>query len=75
MTDTTLDLVDVFKYDLVDAICFCHAGLAQDSPHDERHYLNCVLNILFAYLSPEDRAEVDAYLADKKYLPPVNIIL
>tara|TARA_B100001778_G_scaffold64600_2_gene50566 strand:- start:1983 stop:2210 length:228 start_codon:yes stop_codon:yes gene_type:complete len=62
--------IPVFSYDLVDAVCHCHAALAQDSPHDERHYLNIVMNLLFAYLPHEERAYIDEYLAEKKYLPP-----
>ena len=66
-------MIEVFDYDLIDAVCMCHAGLAQDSPYDERHYLNLVLNMLFGYLTPEQKAEVEEYLAEKKYLPPVDI--
>ena len=66
-------MIEVFDYDLIDAVCMCHAGLAQDSPYDERHYLNLVLNMLFGYLTPEQKTEVEEYLAEKKYLPPVDI--
>lgn len=68
-----LNTVDVFSYDLMDAVCLCHAALAQDSPQTERHYINQILGLLFAYLSSEQRKDVDAYLAEKKYLPPVKI--
>ena len=68
-----INMIEVFDYDLIDAVCMCHAGLAQDSPYDERHYLNLVLNMLFGYLTSEQKAEVEEYLAEKKYLPPVNI--
>lgn len=70
-----LDEIQVFKYDLIDIICYCHAALAQDAPHDERHYINQILNVAFGYLPVEDRPTIDDYLADKKYLPPVNLIL
>ena len=73
-----MNTIDVFDYDLVDAVCLLHAGLAQDAPHDERHYLNLVLNLLFAYLNKEQRQEVEDYLAEKKYepgKPKVNLIL
>ena len=69
------DEIPVFRYDLVDAVCYCHAALAQDAPNDERHYINQILNVLFGYLPVEERAYIDEYLADKKYLPPVNLIL
>ena len=68
-----LKTIEVIDLDLIDAVCMCHAGLAQDSPYDEKHYLNLVLNILFGYLTKDQRAEVEVYLAEKKYLPPVNI--
>ena len=71
MTET--DQITVFAFDLVDAACMCYAGLAQDAPYDERHYLNSVLNILFGYLSAEQKFEVEDYLLQKKYLPPVDI--
>ena len=70
-----METTEVFNHDLLDAVCICHAGLAQDSPEDERFYLNQVLSLLFAYLTREQRAEVEVYLAEKKYLPPVNLIL
>jgi len=68
-----LKIIEVIDLDLIDAVCMCHAGLAQDSPYDEKHYLNLVLNILFGYLTKDQRTEVEEYLAEKKYLPPVNI--
>ena len=30
---------------------------------------------VFAYLNTEQKQEVEEYLADKKYLPPVDLIL
>lgn len=74
-TINIMETIEVFDYDLLDAVCLCHAGLAQDSPEDERFYLNQLLGLLFAYLTAEQRKEVDVYLAEKKYLPPVNLIL
>lgn len=72
---STTEVVEVFNHDLFDAVCLCHAALAQDAPETERHYLNSLLNILFAYLSREQRNELEVYLAEKKYLPPVDLIL
>ena len=37
----------VFTDDLVDAVCFCHAGLAQDAPYSSDHYLNVIMNIQY----------------------------
>ena len=63
----------ILSLDLLDAVCLCHAGLAQDSPQKPDYYLNQVMNMLFGYLSSQQRTEVEEYLADKKYLPPVDI--
>ena len=60
-------------YDILDVVLLCHAGLAQDSPEVPSFYLNQVLNLMFGYLSSDQRKEVEEYLAEKKYLPPVNI--
>ena len=60
-------------YDILDVVLLCHAGLAQDSPEVPSFYLNQILNLTFGYLTSEQRGEVETYLAEKKYLPPVNI--
>ena len=60
-------------YDILDVVLLCHAGLAQDSPEVPSFYLNQILNLMFGYLSVDQRKEVEEYLAEKKYLPPVNI--
>ena len=60
-------------YDILDVVLLCHAGLAQDSPEVPSFYLNQILNLMFGYLSVNQRKEVEEYLAEKKYLPPVNI--
>ena len=60
-------------YDVLDVVLLCHAALAQDSPELPDFYLNQILNLMFGYLTSEQRAEVETYLAEKKYLPPVNI--
>ncbi len=70
-----METTNVFRDDLMDAVCLCHAALAQDSPETERHYLNQLLGLFFAYLTSEQRKDVEVYLAEKKYLPPVKIIL
>tara|TARA_B100001778_G_C18493523_1_gene586154 strand:+ start:204 stop:425 length:222 start_codon:yes stop_codon:yes gene_type:complete len=66
--------INVIDLDLIDAVCFCYAGLAQDKPYDETHYLNATLNILYGYLDNDQRKEVDEYLAEKKYLPTLPTI-
>ena len=62
-------------YDALDVVCLCHAALAQDSPETPTFYINQILNLMFAYLSADQRKEVEEYLAEKKYLPDVKIEL
>lgn len=68
--ETTSDYTMVFSADLLDAVCLCHAALAQDSPEPPIYYLNQVMNLMFGYLSLKQRQEIEVYLAEKKYLPP-----
>ena len=60
-------------YDVLDVVCLCHAALAQDSPEDPKYYLNQILGRMFAFLTTEQKQEVEEYLAEKKYLPQVKI--
>lgn len=60
-------------YDLLDIICLCHAGLAQDSPELPEIYFNKILGLAQGYLPVDQRKFVEKYLAEKKYLPPVEI--
>ena len=62
-------------YDLLDVVLLCQAALAQDSPEPPDFYINQILNRCFAYLTSEQKQEVEVYLAEKKYLPPVDLIL
>ena len=62
-------------YDILDVVLLCHAALAQDSPESPDFYLNQILNLMFGYLSMDQRKEVEVYLAEKKYLPEVKIEL
>ena len=62
-------------YDALDVVLLCHAALAQDSPKDKQFYLNQILNLMFGYLTSEQKKEVEEYLAEKKYLPEVKIQL
>ena len=67
--------VQLNDYDVLDVVCLCHAALAQDSPETPTFYINQIMNVMFAYLSKEQRQEVEVYLAEKKYLPDVKIEL
>ena len=71
MTNT----VSLNDYDVLDVVCLCHSALAQDSPETPTFYINQILNLMFGYLSVEQRREVEEYLAEKKYLPDVKIEL
>ena len=57
-------------YDVLDVVCLCHAALAQDSPEPPIFYINQIMNLMFGYLTKEQRQEVEVYLAEKNYLPP-----
>jgi len=59
--------------DVLDVVCLCHAALAQDSPEPPTFYINQIMNLMFGYLTKEQRQEVEVYLAEKKYLPDVKI--
>ena len=66
---------NINDYDALDVVCLCHAALAQDSPEVPTFYINQILNLMFGYLSADQRKEVEVYLAEKKYLPDVKIEL
>lgn len=63
----------IHGWDLVDICQLAHAGLAQDSPNPAHVYLNSILNIAFAYLTADQKKEVEEYILEKKYLPPIDI--
>ena len=60
-------------YDVYDVVCLCHAALAQDSPEAPTFYINQIMNLMFGYLSIQQRQDIEVYLAEKKYLPDVKI--
>ena len=62
--------VNISSEDLYDIACLCHASMTQDAPYDEKHYLNQVLNMVWAYLPKHYKSKVEVYLAEKDYLPP-----
>lgn len=71
MTNTVL----ISDYDVVDVVNLCHAALAQDSPESPDFYVNQILNLMFGYLSVQQRKDLEVYLAEKKYLPEIKIEL
>ena len=62
--------VSLSAEDLYDIACLCHASMTQDAPYDEKHYLNQILNMVWAYLPKHYKSKVEVYLAEKEYLPP-----
>ena len=48
--------------------------LAQDAPEDPYYYLNQLLNYITGYLSRKQRQAIEVYLAEKDYLPPVQLL-
>ena len=65
--------ISVADYDLFEAVCLCHAAMAKDSPEPASFYLPQILNLLFGYLSSQQREELENYLAQKLYLPTVKL--
>ena len=72
-SSSTINEIKVLDWDLIDAVNLCHAALAQDSPQPKEFYVNQIMGLLFGYLTTDMRKEVEEYLAEKKYLPPVDI--
>tara|TARA_Y100000022_G_scaffold195288_1_gene200770 strand:+ start:572 stop:787 length:216 start_codon:yes stop_codon:yes gene_type:complete len=70
-----MKLEQTADYDVLDVVLLCHAALAQDSPELPTYYLNQILNIMFGYLTLDQRKEVEVYLAEKKYLPEIKLEL
>lgn len=67
--------IKVHQADVLDIALLCHSMLAQDSPEPPDFYVNQILNLATGYCSREMRTEIEEFLADKKYLPPINITL
>lgn len=72
---STSDELKVLKWDLIDIVNLCNAALAQDSPNPPNYYINQIMSMAFGYCDTDMRAEIEEFLAEKKYLPPVDIQL
>lgn len=68
------DFTQLYSDDLLDAVKLCNAALAQDAPETPKTYIVQIMNMLFAYLSKNQRKEIEVYLAEKQYLPPLKLI-
>ena len=66
--------IKIPDYELLDLVCLCHAALAQDSPELPSFYINEILGRLDAFKYPGMREEIEIYLAEKKYLPPLKLV-
>ena len=71
---TQSDYTMVFQEDMLDMAKLCQAALAQDSPESPYHYLNQLLNYTTGYLTRTQRDAIEVYLAEKDYLPPVQLL-
>ena len=71
---TQSDFTQLYSDDLLDAVKLCNAALAQDAPETPKTYIVQIMNMLFAYLSKNQRKEIEVYLAEKQYLPPLKLI-
>jgi hypothetical protein len=71
---TQSDFTQMYSEDLLDAVKLCNAALAKDSPEMPKIYIVQIMNMLFAYLSNNQRKEIERYLAEKDYLPPLKLI-
>ena len=67
--------VEILSDDVYDIATLCHAAMAQDSPSPAIHYFNQILNRVFPHLTKVQKEELEVYLTEKKYLPPVTLIL
>jgi hypothetical protein len=68
------NFIKIPDYELLDLVCLCHAALAQDSPELPSFYVNEILGRLDAFKYPGMREEIEVYLAEKKYLPPLKLV-
>ena len=73
MSSSTTKEIKVLEWDLIDIVNLCNAALAQDSPNPPHFYVNQIMSMAYGYCDIEMRKETEEYLAEKKYLPPVDI--
>lgn len=68
-------MIEVNALDLQDAVNALSVSLEEDAPGEPSFYFNMVWNLLWPYLTKEMRTRNVDYIADKEYLPPVNLVL
>tara|TARA_Y100000015_G_scaffold11521_1_gene11010 strand:- start:587 stop:820 length:234 start_codon:yes stop_codon:yes gene_type:complete len=75
MTTEEIQYVQVDSRDLLDAVNLASVPLEEDAPAEPKVYLNMIRNLLWPYLTNDQRTRNVDFTADKEYLPPVNLIL
>lgn len=67
--------VSIPMYDLLDIACAAHAALELEHPGDKEHAFKHVLHRTYGYLSPEARADFQAWVERKGWRDKEVIIL
>ena len=75
MSTDEIQYVQVDSRDLLDVVNLASVPLEEDAPADAKFYLNEIRNRLWTYLTRDQRTSNVDHIADKEYLPPVNLIL
>ena len=75
MTTEEIQYVQVDPRDLLDAVNALSVALEEDAPAEPSFYNNAARCLLWPYLSKDQKTRNVDYIADKEYLPPVNLIL
>jgi len=70
-----LDTVMVNIYDLFDLCCDAYVAGLDDAPFPNNFYLDRIKNLAYGYLPSSQKALFEAYLDNKDYLPPTEIII
>lgn len=70
---STSDEVKLLKWDVIDIVNLCNSALAQDSPNPPSYYVNQIMSLAFGYCDKAMRSEIEDFLTEKKYIPPVEI--
>ena len=75
MATEDLKYIQVDSRDLLDAVNALSVSLEEDAPAESSFYNNAARCLLWPYLSKDQKTRNVDYIADKEYLPPVNLIL
>ena len=64
----------MYTEDLFEIVCLCAAAMQKDAPMTPTQYINQINGIAMGPLPRTYRDKIDDYLAEKKYLAPVEIV-